>query len=117
MVLRYFFSRIIRFAPLLRNPEPQAKPIWNIYISDYSGFSVGEPALLPQKQLQQPEKLFFTSATVSDRNGVAVRQSPARTQHPGGPVINSRFRFTFAADPEAAAFQAAFNAFQLPVVK
>ena len=31
MVLRYFFSCIIRFAPLLRNPEPQAKPIWNIF--------------------------------------------------------------------------------------
>ena len=87
------------------------------YISDYSGFSVEKLALLPQKQLQQPEKLFFAPASVSDRNGAAVRQAPARTQHPGGSVINSLFRFTFAADPEAAAFQAAFNAFQLPVVK
>ena len=31
MVLRYFFSCTIRFASLLRNPEPQGKPIWNIF--------------------------------------------------------------------------------------
>ena len=114
MVLRYFFLLHNPFCSVTRNRRQSR---YGIYISDYSGFSVGKLALLPQKQLQQPEKLFFTPASVSDRNGAAVRQAPARTQHPGDPVINSLFRFTFAADPEAAAFQAAFNAFQLPVVK